>query len=406
MLPARPPASRPRIAIIGANFAGLSAARNLGREYDVTVFDPSATFEWLPNIHELLSGVKRPADLRLPRRRLVERAGHRFVRAEVTAIDAAAGRLTTATGRQFGFDACIVAVGGVNETFGVRGADRYALPFKSVDDCAVIGRKLASLARTPGRHSVVIVGGGLEGIEALGEILRRYRKREGLGVTVVEAGASLMPGLPRRLDKAVRAHCEGGNVRILTNSPVTAVTRKRVRLRSGETLRSDLTLWTVGVTAPSLLLESGLTGKPRQWAPVTRSLRSKRFDNVFVIGDAAALPRALGKQAYYALQMGACAAENAKRALAGRKLRDFRPSAKPMLVAFGDLDTFLVSGRTVIASPALAALKEAVFQVTMADIDPPLNASALGQMTARLRTAATQLAVPTIRRLLKAQRLG
>jgi NADH dehydrogenase FAD-containing subunit len=265
MLPARPPASRPRIAIIGANFAGLSAARNLGREYDVTVFDPSATFEWLPNIHELLSGVKRPADLRLPRRRLVERAGHRFVRAEVTAIDAAAGRLTTATGRQFGFDACIVAVGGVNETFGVRGADRYALPFKSVDDCAVIGRKLASLARTPGRHSVVIVGGGLEGIEALGEILRRYRNREGLGVTVVEAGASLMPGLPRRLDKAVRGHCEGRNVRVLMNSPVTAVTRKRVRLRSGETLRSDLTLWTVGVTAPSLLLESGLTGKPRQW---------------------------------------------------------------------------------------------------------------------------------------------
>jgi hypothetical protein len=77
-----------------------------------------------------------------------------------------------------------------------------------------------------------------------------------------------------------------------------------------------------------------------------------------------------------------------------------------MLVAFGDLDTFLVSGRTVIASPGLAALKEAVFQVTMAEIDPPLNASALGQMTGRLRTAATRLAVPTIRRLLKAQRLG
>jgi NADH dehydrogenase len=406
MRPARPPASRPRIAIVGANFAGLSAARNLGREYDVTVFDPSATFEWLPNIHELLSGVKRPTDLRLPRRRLVMRAGHRFVRAEVTAIDAAAGRLTTAAGRQFGFDVCIVAVGGVNETFGVRGADRYALPFKSVDDCAAIGRKLATLARTPGRRSVVIVGGGLEGIEALGEILRRYRNREGLSVTVVEAGASLMPGLPRRIEAAVRAHCEGRNVRILTNSPVTSVTPKRVRLRSGATLRSDLTLWTVGVTAPPLLLESGLTRKPRQWATVTRSLRSRRFANVFVIGDAAALPRPLGKQAYYALQMGACAAENAQRALAGRKLRDFRPSAKPMLVAFGDLDTFLVSGRSVIASPGLAALKEAVFQVTMAEIDPPLNAAAIGQVTGRLRAAVRQLAVPTIGRMVRTQRFG
>jgi NADH dehydrogenase len=336
----------------------------------------------------------------------VARAGHRFVRADVTAIDAAKGHLTTSAGRQFPFDVCIVAVGGVNETFGVRGAERYALPFKSVDDCAAIGRKLAALAKTPGRRSVVIVGGGLEGIEALGEILRRYRNRAGLGITVVEAGASLLPGMPARLEATVRAHCEGRSVRILTSSPVTSVTPTRVRLRSGATIRSDLTLWTVGVTAPPLLLESGLTAKPRQWAPVTRALRSKRFDNVFVIGDAAALPRPLAKQAYHALQMGACAAENAKRALAGRRLRDFRPSAKPMLVAFGDLDTFFVSGRTVIASPGLAALKEAVFQVTMAEIDPPLNASALGQMTGRLRTAATQLAVPTIRRLLNAQRLG
>jgi NADH dehydrogenase FAD-containing subunit len=278
--------------------------------------------------------------------------------------------------------------------------------FKSVDDCATIGRELATLARKRGRRSVVIVGGGLEGVEALGEILRRHARLDGLAITLVEAGPRLLPGTPLRLDAAVRAHCEGRNVRILTDSPVTAVTPRQVRLRGGVTLRSDLTLWTAGVTAPPLLHEAGLADKPRQWAPVTAALRSKRFDNVFVIGDAAGLPHPLAKQAYYALQMGACAADNVKRSLAGRRLRDFKPSAKPMLVAFGGLDTFLVSGRSVIASPGLAALKEAVFQVTMAEIDPPLNASALGQMTGRLRTAATQLAVPTIRRLLKTQRLG
>jgi len=406
MRPARPKALRPRIAIVGANFAGLAAARELGRDYAVTVFDRSASFEWLPNIHELLSGVKRKADLRLPRRRLVTRAGHRFVRAEVNAIDAAAGQLSTNTGRKFGFDFCIVAVGGAEETHGVRGADRHAMPFKSVDDCAAIGHELATLARKRGPKSVVIVGGGLEGVEALGEILRRYARLDGLAITLVEAGSRLLPGTPIRLDAAVRAHCEGRDVRIVTGSPVTAVTPKQVRLRGGAAIRSDLTLWTGGVTAPPLLHKAGLVDKPRQWAPVTAALRSKRFDNVFVIGDAAALPRPIAKQAYYALQMGVAAAANVKRALAGRALRDFKPSAKPMLVAFGDLDTFLVSGRTVIASPGLAALKEAVFQVTMAEIDPPLNASALGQMTGRLRTAATQLAVPTIRRLLKTQRLG
>ena len=58
---------RSRIAIVGANFAGLTAAQNLDAQYAVTVFDRSAAFEWLPNLHELISGVKRPADLRLPR---------------------------------------------------------------------------------------------------------------------------------------------------------------------------------------------------------------------------------------------------------------------------------------------------------------------------------------------------
>lgn len=376
-------ALRPRIAIVGANFAGIAAAQHLGGEHDVVVVDRSPWFEWLPNIHELLSGVKRPADLRLPRTRLLARAGHRFLRAEVAAIEPAAGRLVTTRGRRMDFDACIVAVGGTDETFGVPGADRHALPFKGVDDCHAIGRRLASLARRRTPASVVIVGGGLEGVEALGEILRRYRSAGRLRVDVVEAGSRLLPGAPATIDASVRRHCAGLDVRLHAGTRVTAVTPARVRLDSGATLRSDLTIWTGGVTAPPLLLESGLADRPRQWAPVTQALQSRRHDNVFVVGDAAGLPRPLAKQAYYALQMGECAAGNVARALVGRAPRGFVPRAKPMLVAFGDLDTYLVAGRRVLASPSLAAGKEAVMQLTMAQLDPPVGADALGGLARR-----------------------
>jgi NADH dehydrogenase len=398
MPPARHPDSRPRIAIVGANFAGLAAARSLGREYAVTVFDRSPWFEWLPNVHELLSGAKRPADLRLSRARLVARAGHRFVRAEVTSIDARAGHLVTGASRRHAFDACIVAIGGVAESSGVPGVERHALSFKSVADCTEIGRRLARLARRRGRTSVVIVGGGLEGVEGLGEILRRYRRVPGLQVTLVEAGPRLLPGTPPVLAAGLRAHCAAHNVRLLTGSRVTSVTARQVRLDTGEVLRSDLTIWTGGAMPAPLLYASGLARGPRQWAPVNRALGSTRFGNVFVVGDAAALPRPLAKQAYYALQMGECAAANVRRRLAGRVLRDFRPSAKPMLIAFGDLDTYLVAGRSVLASPALAALKEAVFQVTMAQIDPPLGATAWRGASARLAGASRKLARNVTRR--------
>ena len=385
---------QPRIAIVGANFAGLSAAQRLGSGYAVTVIDRSAWFEWRPGIHELVSGVTAPADLRLPRGRLVARAGHRFLRATVTDIDARGGRLTLSDDRQVEFDACIVAVGGVTHSFGVEGADRHVMPLKTVDDAVAIRRALARLARRPGSKSVVIIGGGLEGIEVLGEIVRRYRDRKSFDISLIEAGRRLMPGSPRSLDAAVRAHCARLEVRILTRTAAASVIRNRVRLGSGESIRSDLTIWTAGATAPTLLVKSRLADRPHQWAPVAGTLRSRHFANVFVAGDAALPPRPLAKQAYYAMQMGQFAAENAMRALAGRRLRDFIPSPKPMLVAFGDLDTFLVSGRSVIASPTLAAAKELVFQVTMAQIDPPVRAAPLRALTGRLLRSAARAPVP------------
>ncbi len=387
-----PPITRPRVAVVGANFGGLRAAQELGSEFDVTVFDPSPWFEWLPNIHELVSRAKRPADLRLPRKRLIAAAGHRFVRDAVVAIDAKRGTLTTAGGTVQAFDFCIVAAGGVNATYGVPGVERYAMPFRSVEQCDAIGRRLAALMKGHKPRSIVIAGGGFAGVEALGEILRRYRTRDNLTLHIVEAGPALMPGASPKIDAAVRKHVRTCDVRIHTGSPVAAITPTGLRLQDGKRLRSDLTIWTGGGVAPPLLHAARLAPKALQWAPVDATLRSRRHHNVFVIGDAAALPVALPKQAFHALEMGECAAANVRRAAAGRALRRYRPSRTPLLLAFGDLDTFLMAGRSVVANPALAAGKEAVYQVTMAQIDPPSNVHALGQLASRVIGVTRRLA--------------
>jgi NADH dehydrogenase len=385
-------ATRPRVAIVGAGFGGLRAAQELGSGFDVTVFDPSPWFEWLPNIHELVSRAKRPADLRLPLKRLMTAAGHRFVRDAVAAIDARRGTLATAGGEVHAFDFCIVAVGGVNATYGVPGVERYAMPFRSVGQCDAIGRRLAALLKGRKPRSIVIAGGGFAGVEALGEILRRYRTRDNLALHIVEAGPALMPGASPKIDAAVRKHVRAFDVQIHTGIPVAAITPTGLRLRDGKRLRSDLTIWTGGGVAPPLLHAARLAPKPLQWAPVDATLRSRRYKNVFVIGDAAALPAPVPKQAFHALEMGECAAANVRRAAAGRALRRYRPSRTPLLVAFGDLDTFLVAGRSVVANPALAAGKEAVYQVTMAQIDPPSNVQALGQLASRVIGVTRRLA--------------
>lgn len=387
---------RKKVVIIGANFAGLSCAMNLSSDYAVTVIDASACFEFLPNIHELLSGVKSAGLLRLPRARILQRLGHEFIQDTVSAIDAEGGSVKTASGENFDFDACVVAVGGVNNTYGLPGVEDFALPFKSVDDCARIRERLERLAKAGEGMSLVVVGGGLEGVEALGEILRAYRRIPYLKVHLVEGSKTLLPGGPAALSSEILRKCQPYPVTFHLGDRVKAVTKARVRLASGKSLKSDITLWTGGAAPSPLLYESGLSISTDTWAAVEPSLKSQVFDNVFVIGDAAALPTSVSKQAYHALDMGSHAATNVKRFLAHSSLRPFKSGPEISLISLGDIDTYLQVGQWVFAGPALAPAKELIFQANMARLDPPHRIPAALELQARYWQGIRELTVPLL----------
>ncbi len=387
---------RQRIAIIGGNFAGLTAAIKLSRRHAVTLIDPSAHFEWMPNIHEILSCVKTPQSLRLDRAAVVKQAGHRFWQDSVSLLQPAQGRLATAGGRELDFDACIVAVGALWNTHHIPGVARHALPMRSVADALAIEQRLHALVQRGKPLRLVIAGAGVSGIEALGEILRRHRDDAQLEVDMVEAGDRLLPGLAPALDLDLRRLCKAFAVRIHTGMTIASVSPKGVLLADGTRLRSDLTLWTAGLAPPALLRESGLARPPQVWAEVHPTLQSRQFDNCFVIGDAAALPQAAGKQAYNAIDMGAHVAANLTLHLAGRPLTPFKPAPKPLLIAFGDLQTYLVAGRSVLASKVLAGAKEGVYQLFMSQMAPGNALTALPAAGGRLWRSWRELALPQL----------
>ncbi len=389
-------ADRKKVLIIGANFAGLACAMKLSSRFAVTVIDAAPHFEFLPNIHELLSGVKTAELLRLPRARILHRLGHHFVEDTVTGIDANGGFVSTAGGETFDFDACVVAVGGVNNTYGLPGVEQFTLPFKTAHECALIGSRLGELVETGKSKSVVIVGGGLEGVEALGEILRRYRHCPDLSLHLVEGSNTLLPGRAPALGREIRRRCGSYPVTFHMGDQVKAVTKTRVKLASGKSLKADLALWTGGAAPAPLLFASGLSQRRDAWAAVDASLQSQAFANVFVIGDAASPPFEVSKQAYHALDMGAHAAGNVQRFLAGSSLRPFKPGPEISLISLGDIDTYLVLGERVFAGPALAPAKELIFQANMARLDPPLHLPAAMELQARYWQGIRELALPLL----------
>lgn len=389
--------AKSRVVIIGGNFAGLVAASRLSCAHDVTVVDARADFEWTPNIHEILSGVKNRESVVLPREECVSRYGHTFVQDVVTELDSDSNKIFTEGGLELPYDACLIAAGSQRSTLGIEGADRYALGLRLVDDAVRIASRLDKLASRQRRASVVIVGGGVSGVEALGEILRRRTAGDEFNIHIVEIESRILEQQPRGLADDAASRFAPHPVNLHTHAAVAEVGARSVTLASGKKLTADLCIWSAGITLPDFLQDSGLNAADDDWLPVNDTLQSYHADNIFVAGDCAGLPQPARKQAYYAMDMGEVAGDNIERLLGDRRLRRFRPTPMPMLISFGDITTWLVAGESVIASPLLAAAKEGVYQATMARLASPreplrYSAAVVGRAT----MATRQLLLPQL----------
>lgn len=387
---------RPQVLIVGGNMAGLRCAQGLPAvQFAVTVVDPGSHVEWLPNIHELVSGRRRPDELRLPRAALVAAAGHRFVRARVEAIDMTARVARLDDGSELAFDEVVLAAGGVNATRGVPGVAEHAFAFKSASDCMRIHDALERRVAAKGPLQVTLVGGGIEGVEALGELLPKLVVHA-IEVVVVDGAAGFLGGRQPGIDAALRRHLSGLPVTLRFGERVASVQADCVQLASGDSVPTDICIWTGGVAPPAWLATCGLAAADG-WLAVDACLQAIGQPHLHAAGDIARLPLPLAHQAYYALDMGAHVAGNLRRLAAGQAPQVFRPAEKPQLVTFGDRDCFLIAGNRAIASPLLSHGKELVRAIGLAQIQRPETPIALLVTAAQLAPSYARFTLPGLR---------
>jgi NADH dehydrogenase FAD-containing subunit len=384
---------KPRVVILGGGFAGLAAANQLGHAYEVTLVDRGADFEYLPNLHELVSRYKKPGSLRLDRGRLVAHRGHTFRQSEVVEIDPVQRQVRTGDGGALAYDALVVAMGTAVSSRGVPGAAEHAMPLRSIANGVEIGARLRQLVDDGSPQAVTVVGGGFTGVESLGEILRRYRQHRSLAIRLIEPGPRLLARQPGVVHRALREVIEECDVEILFGESVAGLEPGRIQLVSGSWLRSDLTLWTAGGGPSPLLAPAGLAA-PGEWAPARRSLQSCAYDDIFIAGDSAGLRRRVAKQSYQATAMGRRAAKNVARLLAGRPLKKYSPPDEQLLITFGYLTGFYIDDDVVVEGAALCLARETLFQIGMAELDRPRRGGARRRLWKRLRNAAQLNALP------------
>jgi NADH dehydrogenase len=360
--------SAPHVVVIGGGFAGLAAARTLGgRDVRVTLLDRRNHHVFQPLLYQVATAGLSSPEVAAPLRRILRRhANITVLLADVVRIDPDARRVVLTDG-EVGYDHLILATGVTHSYFGHADWERHAPGLKSLEDALVIRRRTllayenAERERETSRRAdwltFVVIGAGPTGVELAGtliEIARYTLRHEFRHMDPAEARVILLEGLDRVLpayppDLSAKAQrqLEQLGVEVRTSSLVTGVDAEGVTL-GAERLRARTVLWAAGVAASPLGRSLG--------APVDRVGRV-RIENdlsvpgrpeVFVTGDLAAFEqdgRPVPGVAPAAMQMGAHAARNVLRRVAGQPSRPFRYVDKGSLATIGRRAAVAVIGR-------------------------------------------------------------
>lgn len=298
---------RTRVVVLGGGYAGTMAANRLQRALglDITVVNARPEFVERIRLHQLVAGNHAGAhDFEE-----VLGAGVKLVVDTAERIDPDERRLELASGAALVYDYLIYAVGSTGAVpEGVRGAREFAYPLAEFEQAQALRRRLQDV---PLSAPVVVVGGGLTGIEAASEFA-------GLGRPVTLVGDVLAPSLAPTGRRAMAKQLARLGVDVVEGTKVMAVTADRVMLGDGRTVPSAVTVWTAGFGVPGLAAASGLSTDALGRLVTDETLTSVDDPHIVAAGDAAnpsRLPLRMSCQA--AMPMGAQAAQTVLARIAG-----------------------------------------------------------------------------------------
>jgi NADH dehydrogenase len=332
------------VVVAGGGYAGLSAclefrrrAMRSGLVEDVRVIlvNEAPVHTYTTELHGLATGVEDVGDVVVPLAHVLH-APTRLVVGRIEAVDARR-HVVRVDGDELKYDDLVLAVGSVPEDYGIDGVRRYAWFLESAAAAQAIREGLDESAER-GHGTVVLVGGGLTGVELAAEIKDVYRDR--LEVLLLEAGERIMAGIEPALAKASQRLLENKGVHVRTGVRIASVNARALAVRGRQDVPYDVLLWCAGVRGNPLVARSGFAVETHGRGVTDSYLRARGDEHVWLAGDCAAFPMSAGgylpPTAQAAEQAGRAAAHNVLRSLLGLELDPFEPRVRGLFASLGE----------------------------------------------------------------------
>lgn len=355
---------KPVVVIIGGGFGGLYAAKALKRApVDVVLLDKTNHHTFQPLLYQVATAGLNPADIATPIRRILrDQDNCTVLMAEVTHIDPKAKRIDLAPGYDgdvdhFHYDYLILATGATHSYFGNTHYARLAPGLKTIDESLLIRQRIFIAYEAAERETnakiraalltFVVVGAGPTGVEmagALAEIAKKTLAHEfrridptNARIILLEGGDRVLGTYPEHLSAKAKASLESLGVEVRVNTRVTNMDDDGVFI-GDERLPCKTIVWAAGVAGSPLARTLGVPLDRAGRVFVTQELSIPGHDDVYVIGDLAALEQdgtLVPGVAPAAVQEGRHAVKNILAAIRGEERKPFRYIDKGSLATIG-----------------------------------------------------------------------
>ncbi|MFI6712682.1 NAD(P)/FAD-dependent oxidoreductase [Nonomuraea sp. NPDC050478] len=274
-----------RVIVLGAGYSGAIAAGRLAKrlhreDVAITLVNSEPDFVERIRMHQLAAG----QDLKpRPYSEMFAGTGVEVRIANVTGVDVD-GKTVTVTGpkgaAQLAYDTLVYALGSGWNSQGVPGTAEHAYEIAGRPGALRLRERLARLGAG---ERVVVVGGGLTGLEAATEIAE---SRPDLDVALAADGA-----LGDWLSPKGRAHLWKVfgklGITVYEHAAVTRVDADRVATADGRDIPAAVTVWTTGFAVHPIAKATALKVTGTGQIVVDGMMRSVSHPDVYAVGDAA-----------------------------------------------------------------------------------------------------------------------
>jgi NADH dehydrogenase len=344
---------KPRVVIVGAGFAGLTALGKLAKSgFEVTLVDRNSYSTFQPLLYQVATAGLTSADVAYPTWTAAHKTKTMFRRGEVTGVDPEARQVSLADGGSLGYDYLLLATGVSAAFFGVPGAGEHSFSLYDRQDAIALRNQL--MAELEGRSElgnrrqlgITIVGGGATGVELAGTLaeLRNIAlpasfpliDPKQICITLVELGPALLAPFNEHLRAYAHRQLTQRGVDVRLDTKIARVESDRVILGDQSELVSDLTVWAAGIAGPDWIGKLGLpTGKGGR-VLTGSDLRVSGQERIFAAGDINVIDGdPLPQLAQPAIQQGRHVAAQIRRIEAGQPTQTFRYKDKGQMATIG-----------------------------------------------------------------------